>query len=476
MTDASPRDRADGSPPPLADERSRLTTDARGERDTLARTRRVTTDWSGFADADGNLTLVNPGGLAGVRRPGRRTRGGDRGGASRSTGPTGRRARRWRHRPCAPSGGETIRNEEEIVRTPVTGELRHRLVSGVPVRDGEGAVIGSVCVVRDITGRRRTEEALRQSREDLDRAAAVGQIGWWRLDTRANVLTWSDENYRIFGVPKGTPLTYETFLAISHPDDREYVDAQWQAGMRGEPYDIEHRIVADGKVKWVREKAYLEYDGEGRLLGGFGITQDITERREAEEALRESEAERTAQQERARLARDLHDSVSQAIFAATLKAEALEMAAECGDDGTGPAARQVCRLCRGALADLRAMLLELRGESLEDIPLEQLLRQLVEAAEGRTSAGVELAIRGIVRATARRARRLLPRGPGGAEQRRAPRQSAARPGRGGPLGRRRQPRGAGRRSRLRAAGLRAGAPRHPFDAGARGGGGGRPRR
>ena len=108
-----------------------------------------------------------------------------------------------------------------------------------------------------------------------------------------------------------------------HPDDRDYVDAQWQAGLRGEPYDIEHRLLVEGQVKWVREKAYLEFDAAGELLGGFGITQDITERKLAEQALRESEAKRAAQQERARLARDLHDSVTQALFAATLKAEAL---------------------------------------------------------------------------------------------------------------------------------------------------------
>jgi hypothetical protein len=81
-------------------------------------------------------------------------------------------------------------------------------------------------------------------------------------------------------------MTYETFLGSVHPDDRPYVDAQWQAGLRGEPYDIEHRIVADGQVKWVREKAYLEFDDAGELLAGFGITQDITERKRVEEELR----------------------------------------------------------------------------------------------------------------------------------------------------------------------------------------------
>jgi len=145
-----------------------------------------------------------------------------------------------------------------------------------------------VTVFLDITQRKQAEEELRKGQIDMDRAQEVGQIGSWRLDIRRNTLTWSDEVHRIFGVTKGTPLTYEAFLAIIHPDDRQYVDTQWNAGLAGEPYDIEHRIVVNGQVRWVREKAYLEFDDTGALLGGFGITQDITDRKQLEEELRRS--------------------------------------------------------------------------------------------------------------------------------------------------------------------------------------------
>ena len=141
----------------------------------------------------------------------------------------------------------------------------------------------------DIIEHKLAEEELRENREDLDHAQAVGNIGSWRLNVHKNKLTWSDENYRVFGIPKGTPLTYETFLSTIHPDDREYVDKKWKAALSGETYDIEHRIIAEGKIKWVREKANLEFDKNGKLLGGFGITQDITESKRAEEALRQNE-------------------------------------------------------------------------------------------------------------------------------------------------------------------------------------------
>jgi two-component sensor histidine kinase/PAS domain-containing protein len=128
-----------------------------------------------------------------------------------------------------------------------------------------------------------TADALRHSRDDLNRAQALAHVGSWRLDVRRNVLEWSDEAYRIFGVPPGTPLTYDAFLARVHPDDRDYVDRKWSAAMRGEPYDIEHRIIVGDAVKWVRERAEIEVDDQGRPLGGFGTVQDRTERRRAEE-------------------------------------------------------------------------------------------------------------------------------------------------------------------------------------------------
>lgn len=184
--------------------------------------------------------------------------------------------------------GEVVKDFEVEIRLS-DGSVRFTLGNATPLLDERGQPRGAVAAFVDITARKQAEEALRQSQADLSRAQALGHIGSWRLDLRTNTLTWSDENSRIFGIPASTPLTYEAFLATVHPDDRDYVDRMWQAGRRGAPYDIEHRLLVDGKVKWVRERAELELDDAGKVVGGFGTTQDITDRKEAEEALREAD-------------------------------------------------------------------------------------------------------------------------------------------------------------------------------------------
>jgi two-component system, cell cycle sensor histidine kinase and response regulator CckA len=146
------------------------------------------------------------------------------------------------------------------------------------------------CVFQDITEHKRAEDELQKSQYYLTKAQEIGMIGAWELDVQKNILIWTDETYRIFGVPVGTEMDYELFLDCIHPDDRDYVYAKWSAGLNKEPYDIEHRLIVDGKVKWVREKADVEFDVEGNPVMAIGFTQDITERKRVEMTLRESES------------------------------------------------------------------------------------------------------------------------------------------------------------------------------------------
>lgn len=136
---------------------------------------------------------------------------------------------------------------------------------------------------RDITERKQCEEDYRISKAHLNRAQQVAHLGSWYLDLTKNELLWSDEIYRIFGISPASAMTYERFLETVHPEDRGYVNKSWTAALNRKPYDIEHRILVDGKIKWVREKAEVEFNKKGKAVRGIGTVQDITERKQSEE-------------------------------------------------------------------------------------------------------------------------------------------------------------------------------------------------
>lgn len=125
---------------------------------------------------------------------------------------------------------------------------------------------------------------LRESREDLSLTQEVAGIGPWQLSLCSGKLVLSRRACSIFGVAERAPMTYERFLDIVHPDDRQHVDLMCKAALRGEDYDIEHRIIAGGEVRCVREKGILE-PRDGGLHSGFGTVRDITESRRQQQRI-----------------------------------------------------------------------------------------------------------------------------------------------------------------------------------------------
>jgi len=189
-------------------------------------------------------------------------------------------------------------NQQAFREGPVLNyalEIRQRGGGSTPVlynasvyRDETGEVVGVFAAARDIAERKKAEAALRESEANLRKAQGIAHVGSWHLDIATDQFTCSDEVFRIFGLRKGYAPTYKDFLSAIHPEDREIVKKAWAGALRGEPYDVEHRILVGERVKWVRERANVEFDQDHKPFRGIGTVQNITERKLAEDRLRKS--------------------------------------------------------------------------------------------------------------------------------------------------------------------------------------------
>ncbi len=138
-------------------------------------------------------------------------------------------------------------------------------------------------------GLMRERAALEHSDALLREAQQVAHLGSWELDLASNVLTWSDEVFRIFELdPLKFGASYEAFIALVHPDDRDFVHHAYTNSLETrQPYNIVHRLLfADGRVKWLNECCTNHFDADGKPLRSAGTVQDVTERELTEQELR----------------------------------------------------------------------------------------------------------------------------------------------------------------------------------------------
>jgi PAS domain S-box-containing protein len=214
--------------------------------------------------------------------------------------------------------GRLLDIPEEPIQTKDKG-LRFLHTKKIPICSGDGTPQYLLGISEDITERKQAEEALQQNEARLKMAQRIAHIGSWDLDLVDNVLTWSDEIYRIFEIDSAKfGASYTAFLELVHPSDRQFVNEAYIESVANKTcYSIEHRLLmSDGRVKFVHEQCETFYAPDGRPTRSIGTVQDITERKQAEEALRKSEEQlRKMFEEREQLSQDLHDNIIQTIYA-----------------------------------------------------------------------------------------------------------------------------------------------------------------
>jgi PAS domain S-box-containing protein len=205
--------------------------------------------------------------------------------------------------------GETVEPVELKIRR-FDGSEGTVLVSAAPIKNSQGVLTGVVGVNVDITERKQVEITLRKRESILAQAGEMAHLGAWDIelgnqeDININPLSWSDEVYRIFGYVPGTVKpSNDLFFERVHPDDRVLVqESIAHAIATGQPYAIEHRVRRpDGEERVVHEHAEIFFDKSGKPTRIIGAVQDITERKQAEQALRLSEHRLSRAQEIAHL-------------------------------------------------------------------------------------------------------------------------------------------------------------------------------
>ena len=180
-----------------------------------------------------------------------------------------------------------LRGESQAFEQQVTlsdGKKVFELVNYIP-DSIDAEVRGFYVLVFDITKMKQSEHALLDKQRMLKEAQQMSRIGSWSVELPGNLLEWSDETYRIYGVtPDDFVPTLETFLQLIHPDDQPAMSAVIASRLAGKnPPDIAFRVIhPDGKIRVINGSGRLECDAAGVPVRMTGTVQDITEMKQAE--------------------------------------------------------------------------------------------------------------------------------------------------------------------------------------------------
>jgi PAS domain S-box-containing protein len=188
--------------------------------------------------------------------------------------------------------GQPFATDIRVVRSD--GDVRYIEARGEPIFDETGQMVRYIGMSRDLTERKLTEDKLRESETLLREAQATANLGCWEHDLLTNRTIWTEELYRIHGrdLELPPPTSEALIQQVIYPEDlpfyREHLVHPFETG---QPFTCDFRIRrADQEIRWVTAKGEPIFNQQGEIIRYVGIVMDISDRKAAEEKLRQSEA------------------------------------------------------------------------------------------------------------------------------------------------------------------------------------------
>jgi PAS domain S-box-containing protein len=252
----------------------------------------------------------------------------------------------------------------------------------------------------DITERKRAEAELRRSEAYLAAGQRLSHTGSWALNLSSREIFWSQETYRIFGIdPASTTASlYEAFLQRIHPEDRSRIEKDIRAAaVTKNPYATDYRVILpDGSIRYIHDVVYPVVSEAGDVIERYGLAMDVTERKRTEVELQRSRDQLRAlaarlqsvrEEERTRVAREIHDELGQALTAIMIEVNSLshELPADKKQQS-----ESTLKLVEETIQSVRRISTELRPVILDAVGLVAAVEWAAEEFEVRTGTEVHL--------------------------------------------------------------------------------------
>jgi two-component system, sporulation sensor kinase A len=184
---------------------------------------------------------------------------------------------------------EGIPQNYEVTCLTKTSEKVVVNVTNVPIIV-DGNIVGVYGIAKDITKNKLVEREIKESEASLKLALHIAKLGSWTWDLIEDNISWSEEMFHIFGAPKDTEITFNTFYNYVHPEDRQAMETSIRDTLSGKPFSSNYRIIRhNGELRYIEALGEVFYDENSIPLKIIGTTQDVTERKLEQEKLKRSQ-------------------------------------------------------------------------------------------------------------------------------------------------------------------------------------------